>query len=89
MESERPAEASLADSAPWRLHSWDKFALPRPWSLGTAVTTEPITVPPDADDDELEHYRLRVEAALEWATINAQRWADNGGRGRSRTALAA
>jgi uncharacterized membrane protein HdeD (DUF308 family) len=22
MESERPAEASLADSAPWRLHSW-------------------------------------------------------------------
>src|SRR6516225_5637238 len=30
---------------PWRLRSWDRFALPRPGSLSTCVTVPPIHVP--------------------------------------------
>jgi lysophospholipid acyltransferase (LPLAT)-like uncharacterized protein len=68
----------------WRFRSWDRFALPTPWTLGACVTTEPIAVPPDINDDELENYRLRAQDSLLWATQCAQDWADNGGRGKPR-----
>src|SRR5436190_464721 len=29
---------------PWRMRSWDRFAVPRPWTRATCVTTEPIHV---------------------------------------------
>src|SRR5262249_43546941 len=47
---------------PWRLRSWDRFALPRPWSACVCVTAEPICVPEDAGKEELEEYRVRVDA---------------------------
>jgi lysophospholipid acyltransferase (LPLAT)-like uncharacterized protein len=60
---------------PWRLRSWDRFILPKPYSVSTCVTTEPIWVPPNADKDELEIYRLRVEDALTRATEGAEEMA--------------
>jgi lysophospholipid acyltransferase (LPLAT)-like uncharacterized protein len=65
---------------PWRMPSWDRFALPRPWSWGTCVTAEPIRVPADMGKGRLEEYRRRVEEALLWATDLAERWAENRGR---------
>jgi lysophospholipid acyltransferase (LPLAT)-like uncharacterized protein len=64
---------------PWRLHSWDRFALPRPWSLGTLVTTEPIHVPPEIGRDEIEAYRRSVEQAMAVATEAAERMARQAG----------
>ena len=64
----------------WRMRSWDRFALPCPWSLATCVTTEPIVVPPDADKDELERYRVLVQEAMDRATEAAERLAGEGPR---------
>lgn len=61
---------------PWRLASWDRFALPRPWGRGRCVTGIPIQVPADANREELEHYRCQVEESLAAVTDLAERWAE-------------
>lgn len=63
---------------PWRMSSWDRFALPRPGSLAACVTGAPITVAPDCDDDQREGFRLRVEEALSQVTEAAEGWAGSG-----------
>jgi lysophospholipid acyltransferase (LPLAT)-like uncharacterized protein len=62
---------------PWRLRSWDRFAVPRPWSLGTCVTGEPVHVPADAGRKELEHYRGLVEEQLLHMSDLAEAWAES------------
>jgi lysophospholipid acyltransferase (LPLAT)-like uncharacterized protein len=61
-----------------RMNSWDRFALPMPWSAGLAVTEEAIEVPAGADRALLEEYRERVEAAMRRVTEQAECWAENG-----------
>jgi lysophospholipid acyltransferase (LPLAT)-like uncharacterized protein len=70
--------AGMAFRRPWRLRTWDRFALPRPWSRATCVTAEPICVPPDADREQLEEYRRRVEEAMLRLTDTAEQWAETG-----------
>jgi lysophospholipid acyltransferase (LPLAT)-like uncharacterized protein len=62
---------------PWRLASWDRFAIPRPWSRATCVTAEPTCVPREADADQLEVCRRQVERALLHVTELAERWAES------------
>jgi lysophospholipid acyltransferase (LPLAT)-like uncharacterized protein len=61
----------------WRMRSWDRFALPHPYSAVECVTAELIHVPGDADRLQLEHYRRQVEDALNRATAAAERLAGN------------
>jgi lysophospholipid acyltransferase (LPLAT)-like uncharacterized protein len=68
--------AGFAADRPWRLRSWDRFALPRPWSNVVCVTVGPIHVPPEANKMVLEEYRRRVEDALLGATEAAERLAE-------------
>src|SRR5262249_25844491 len=70
----------VAFARPWRLPSWDRFALPRPWSTGYAVVSPPIHVPGRLDRADLERYRRLVEERLLWATQAAERWAELGTR---------
>ncbi len=63
----------FAYERPWRARSWDRFAMPRPWSRATCVTAEPVAVPPGATREELEQYRRRVEEALLRVTEEAER----------------
>jgi len=63
---------------PWRMRSWDRFALPRPWSLSTCVLTPPISVPANADREQLEEYRQLVEDTFVWISTVAERWAEEG-----------
>jgi lysophospholipid acyltransferase (LPLAT)-like uncharacterized protein len=42
----------------WRFQSWDRFRLPMPFSSAWLVAGEPMWVPPDADDAELERLRI-------------------------------
>src|SRR5262249_11394980 len=56
--------AGFGPSRAWRLGSWDRFVVPRPFSQGTCVIDKPIPVPETAAKEELEHYRLLVEQAL-------------------------
>ena len=69
-----------AYNRPWRLGSWDRFAVPRPFSRGRAVFGPPITVPGGADRAEREQYRLWLEDLLNWLTAEAERWAADGQR---------
>jgi lysophospholipid acyltransferase (LPLAT)-like uncharacterized protein len=61
---------------PWRMGSWDRFAVPRPGSRARCVTGPPITVL--ADRDQLEPYRRMVEDSLLKVTGAAERWAETG-----------
>jgi lysophospholipid acyltransferase (LPLAT)-like uncharacterized protein len=63
---------------PWRMRSWDRFALPRPWSLGVCVAGEPIRVPADVDRRGLADYLQQVEEALANVSVLAERWAETG-----------
>lgn len=60
----------------WRAGSWDRFAVPYPFSTITGVVGEPIVVPPQLDDESLEHYRQTVERAMLDATHTAELWAE-------------
>jgi lysophospholipid acyltransferase (LPLAT)-like uncharacterized protein len=63
---------------PWRARSWDRFALPRPWSRAVVVTAEPIVIPPGLDKDQLEPWRQHVETVMQHVSRVAEEWAGTG-----------
>jgi lysophospholipid acyltransferase (LPLAT)-like uncharacterized protein len=65
---------------PWRMASWDRFAVPRPYSRARAVVSPYLHVPPDLDRDGIEYYRQRVERLLNRLTLEAEAWAESGTR---------
>lgn len=70
------APIAVGYERPWRAKSWDRFAVPRPCTRAKMVSGRPITVPPRARSDELEHYRLQVQAEMDYLTVAAERWAE-------------
>ena len=44
--------------------SWDRIVVPRPWARIHVDYGEPISVPPDADEPQLEQIRLQLERAV-------------------------
>lgn len=63
-------------SRAWRAKSWDRFAIPRPFSRIHGVTGTPISVPADLDREGLEEYRRLVESRLAEVTRMAEAWAE-------------
>jgi lysophospholipid acyltransferase (LPLAT)-like uncharacterized protein len=63
----------IAYASAWRMRSWDRFALPRPWSEAACVTAQPISVPENASKEELEQYRVLLENQLAEVTAAAER----------------
>ncbi len=59
----------------WRFRSWDRFAVPYPFSTVVGVLGQPVTVPRKLDSAGVEHYRRTVEEALLAATESAEQWA--------------
>jgi lysophospholipid acyltransferase (LPLAT)-like uncharacterized protein len=70
--------AGFGYERPWRMRSWDHFAIPRPFTRARCVTCDPILVPPGAERDLLEEYRMYVELQLRDCTEQAERWAEEG-----------
>ncbi len=65
---------------PYRMGTWDRFAIPR-WGSRVRIIFGPrVQVPPNADRTELEVYRLRMEKLLEELTHEAEQWAESGAR---------
>jgi lysophospholipid acyltransferase (LPLAT)-like uncharacterized protein len=62
----------------WRAKSWDRFAVPWPFTQVSAVIAEPIHVPPDLDRASLESVRALAEDRMLQATEAAERWASGG-----------
>lgn len=56
----------------WRLPSWDKFRIPKPFSRVVLCIGELIRVPPDLSDEELESYRDELEKTLNRLTTEAE-----------------
>ena len=70
--------AGFGYERPWRMKSWDRFAVPRPFTRARCVTCDPILVPPRAERNLLEDYRVYVEERLHDLTEQAERWAQKG-----------
>jgi len=63
---------------PWRVGSWDRFAVPRPFSRVRCLFGKPLAVPAGLPCHSLGPYVARLQRALEQVTAAAQEWADNG-----------
>ena len=63
---------------PMRFHSWDRFAVPRPFSRVRGVIGPPVSVPPKLNRDTLEEYRRLIEDQLNRFTLEAETWAASG-----------
>ena len=51
-------------SRSWRLNTWDRFHIPRPFSKVTLTLDERITIPRHLDDAEFEAARGKLEAIM-------------------------
>jgi hypothetical protein len=65
---------------PWRTNTWDRFAIPKPFSRGRAVVSRAIFIPPDLDRDGIEAHRHAVERLLNTLSDDAEAWARSGDR---------
>lgn len=67
-------------SYPKRAKSWDQFAMPYPFSRVRAVVGPTIHVPDHLDRDGMESERLRIEKMMNDLTLEAELWAEHGGK---------
>ena len=49
----------------WRLPTWDRFRIPKPFRRAEGVFLEPLYVPKDADEATLERIRKRLREQME------------------------
>ncbi len=67
---------------PWRANSWDRFALPRPFSRARCILSPELFVPANLDRDGMEHFRVKIERLMNWMNDEAEDWAATDGRKR-------
>lgn len=70
----------LGYDRPWRANSWDRFAIPKPYSRARAVVSPALNIPSNLDREGIEHYRQQVERLLNRLTVEAEAWAKSGTR---------
>jgi len=68
--------AGMAFHRPWRARSWDRFAVPRPFSAACCVVPLPLAVPAEADRATVESCRLEIERRMQAATAEAEAWVE-------------
>jgi lysophospholipid acyltransferase (LPLAT)-like uncharacterized protein len=78
----------LGYDRPWRAKSWDRFAVPRPFSRVRAVIGPPLVLPRELSRNQLETCRQRVERLLNCFTSEAEAWAAAGTRKAGEVVLA-
>lgn len=69
---------AYAVSPAWRLHSWDRFPIPKPFARVTAAYGQPLPPPEDDSPEAIEAMRLRVEGALNRLHEEIEGELDNG-----------
>lgn len=65
---------------PWRAPSWDRFAVPRPFSRARGIVSRAISIPPNLDRAGVEDWRLHVERVLNELSLDSEAWAESGKR---------
>jgi len=63
---------SVSYSRCWRVRSWDRFVVPKPFSRAIYMVGGAIHVPPNLDREALEAYRQTVERELRALTEGAE-----------------
>lgn len=56
----------------WRMPSWDRFAVPRPFSAAVGVLGEPMRIPAELGRDGVEHWRGLAQRAMDHVTEVAE-----------------
>jgi lysophospholipid acyltransferase (LPLAT)-like uncharacterized protein len=51
-------------SSCWRVKSWDRFIIPRPFSKVRVIIGQPERITPTSNDEEFEAERLRLQNAM-------------------------
>lgn len=59
--------------AGWRLHSWDRFIIPRPWTVVHVEFMPGIGVPADISEADLPGWLDRIDAAITAVSERCQR----------------
>jgi len=57
----------------WRLRSWDGFRIPHPFARVVVAYGPPIAVPAQLGEDDVEVWRVRIEAAIRELTAEVDR----------------
>ena len=52
----------LENSKAWRLKTWDRFCIPKPFSTLTVTLGDPIEVPRRGEDEKFEKIRVDLES---------------------------
>jgi hypothetical protein len=63
---------------PWRLNTWDRFAVPRPLSRVRVVFGPKIHLSAKPDRSLLEKYRVKIQNLLNGLCGLAEAWAESG-----------
>ncbi len=63
---------------PWRLTSWDRFAIPRPTSRARLIFGHPMAIPAKLRSDDLEPYRLALQLEMDRLDALAEDWTRTG-----------
>ena len=58
----------------WVFNSWDRYMIPKPFAKVYVVHATPIHVPPNADPQQLETYRLRLQNDLNEAALRCDEY---------------
>ena len=58
----------------WRIISWDKLQIPKPFTRALVIIAEPIYVAADADNQAIEVKRLELQAKLDEAVEIGRQW---------------
>jgi lysophospholipid acyltransferase (LPLAT)-like uncharacterized protein len=61
----------------WRINSWDKLQIPRPFTRALVIIAEPVYVGPDASNEEVEIKRLELQSKLDEAVERGQQWRES------------
>ena len=57
----------------WVLNSWDRMLIPKPFSRAIFYASTPISVPADADEEQMESFHLMMQQSLERCRANAEK----------------
>jgi len=63
---------------PFRMKSWDRFAVPRPGSRAVLINGTPMDIPNGLKSAGLEEYRAIVQAEMDRLNTIAEAWAKTG-----------
>ena len=65
---------------PWRMPTWDRFAVPRPYSAARIIKSPRIQIPGRLRRKDVQVYQQQVEDLLLRLTFEAEAWAESGTR---------